>query len=90
MAKEFNKIEFNPTERSFLHHLGRTETGRDLIAILKRARNHYTSTDTIDMTRNTKSQLEGRNIFKAFINDFIEEIETKDRPKRKIEIEDYS
>lgn len=70
--------------------MGRTEYGRDLVAILKRAKNHYSSISGIDGGKDYGAQVEGRKLFVEFIEELTTAIETKKREVRPKEAEDYT
>lgn len=83
-------MEFRQEEIRFLQSIGRQEVGRDLVNILKRAKNHYSSINTIDTTRDATAQIEGRKIFGEFIDELTTAIETKKREVRPKEVDDYT
>jgi len=61
---------FSPSQKKFLSDLGRSTTGQQLLEILETMKTHYSSIQTIDKTRPTDSQIEGRQI----LNEGIEEL----------------
>lgn len=73
-----------------MKEIGRTETGRDLVSILKRAKSHYSSIHTIDKNRDTNAQVEGRAIFGEFIDNLTTAIETKTHQVRPREVDDFT
>jgi len=83
-------MEFNQEETRFLQSLGRQEVGRDLVNILKRAKNHYSSINTIDTTRDATAQIEGRKIFSEFIDELTTTIETRKREVKAKETDDFT
>lgn len=83
-------MQFTPHETRCLQSIGQTEVGRELVAILKRAKNHYSDVATLDMSRDTNAQVEGRTIFRELINDLTKEIETKTRSVKAKDHDDYT
>lgn len=90
MDKDKNIFQFNQEEKRLLSTLGRSELGRDFVLLLNRAKSIASDTDTIDLTRDTTSQLEGRKIFKTFVNELIDSLNAIEKKKSdKFVPEDY-
>lgn len=71
--------------------MGRREEGRDLVNILKRAKNHYNSIGSIDPNGGDYgAQIEGRRLFGQFIDTLCETIETKERQMHAKDQEDFT
>lgn len=74
-------MDFTPDEINLFREVGRTETGRQLIGVLNRAKNHYASISTIDGKGDYGAQVEGRRIFVDFVDSLIERFQLrKPRP----------
>lgn len=82
-------MDFTEQDKKVLSHLGRTEDGRDLLHILRRAKNHYSSIATIDSKGDYGAQVEGRRIFISFVDDLMSRLEVKNVPHRKKDVDDY-
>ena len=83
-------MEFTAKEKRFLSHLGRTENGRDLIAVLNRAKNFYSQIDDIDGAKGDYgAQVEGRKLFKSFVKKITDAIETKEHIDKVQDVDDY-
>lgn len=80
---------FTPKEQRFLQDLGRGENGRDLINLLTRANQEYSSINGIDGGKDYGAQVEGRKLFVEFANELIEQMKTKTHVPRPTNIEDY-
>ncbi len=75
-------MQFTEPQKRFLQELGRTDTGRQLVEILNDMDTFYSSITTIDKSRPTDSQIEGRTIFSQCVKELTTAIQTqKHRPK---------
>lgn len=79
-----------PEDRAFLQQLGRTEYGRDLVLLLRKARTHFESIKGIDARTDVGAQVEGRKIMGTFITDLVAEIETRKRIVKEKEQDDFT
>lgn len=64
--------------------------GHELTALLRRMKDYYASIATIDKTRDTNAQVEGREIFTGVMSRLIDEITTKTRKGRQLEPDDFT
>lgn len=83
-------FQLNNQEKSFLQALGRRPDGQRFAAILERAKQHYSSIDTIDPSHDQGAQVEGRKLFGKFADQMITTIKTQKHRTREIEHEDYT
>jgi len=83
-------MDFTPQESRFLQNLGRTEQGRDLVKILNRAKDYYSSISSIDGSKDYGAQVEGRKLFGEFVKNLTQTIETQKHRVRPLEQDDYT
>lgn len=84
------EFQLNNQEKSFLQALGRRPDGQRFAAILERAKDHYSSIDTIDPGQDQGAQVEGRKLFGRFAKQMIDTIKTQKHRTREIDQEDYT
>lgn len=82
-------MEFSDAEKKFLSRLGRNEDGKDLVALFKKAKAHYSSIDSIANTADYGAQVEGRKLFITFVDTLISKITTQEHVSRPLDPEDY-
>jgi hypothetical protein len=83
-------MKLNDYHKKFLQDLGRNDTGRTFVEILEEAKRYYSSIDTIDTSRPTDSQIEGRKLFGEFIDIMISAIKTQKHNPRPITQDDFT
>ncbi len=82
-------MDYTDKEKRFLSALGRTDDGRDLLALFTRAKAHYSSIAGISPGGDYGAQVEGRKIFIKFIEDIESRMKTQSRPSRPVESTNY-
>lgn len=83
-------IDLSPQKKNFLQNLGRSETGRELVGILEDCKDHYSNINSIDTTRDTNAQIEGRQLMGEMIDDLIKLISTQKHRVKPKQTEDYT
>lgn len=83
-------MQYSEIHRKFLQDLGRTDTGRTLCEIIEVTKAHYSSIATIDTTRPTDAQIEGRKILGEILDELTSTINTQKRNPRALPQEDYT
>ncbi len=83
-------MEYTPLQKKMLQDIGRTETGRVICEVLDQAKAHYSSIATIDTTRPTDAQIEGRKLFGEFIDELTSAIKVQKRQAKPLQPEDYT
>ena len=83
-------MQFNEQQRRFLQDLGRTDNGTQLVQILREMDRHYSSITTIDKTRPTDAQIEGRALFSEVVNELIQTIEKQKHRPVAVAHDDYT
>ena len=73
---------YSDQHKKFLQDLGRTDVGRTLCDILDLTKAHYSSISTIDTSRPTDAQIEGRKILGEIIDELSSTIQTQKRIPR--------
>lgn len=82
-------FEPSPHIKRELSNLGRTSEGKALIAAFEEAKNYYSSINSIDKSRSTDSQIEGRQLFCELAGAFIKLIEHKKHRVRPGEVDSF-
>lgn len=82
-------MQYSDLHKKFLQDLGRSDTGRALCEILELTKAHYSSIATIDTTRPTDAQIEGRKILGEILDKLTTTINTQKRTPRALPQEDY-
>lgn len=77
-------------EKKFLKSLGRTAHGTELVSILNRAKQEYSSISSIKSGEDYGAQVEGRKLFVAFLEKLTAEITTQKHLVRPIDGDDYT
>lgn len=67
-------IPFTDHDKKVLSVIGRNPYGKELIEILRRARDASSSLDGIDRNGDVPAQVQGRLIFKDFADELIERL----------------
>lgn len=83
-------MSFTNEEKRFLAHISTTENGRDLVALLNHAKDHYSSINTIDSKADYGAQVEGRKLFIKFIDDLVTQMNVRRRNPQPVRTEDYT
>jgi hypothetical protein len=81
---------FTDNEKKFLKSIGRTPVGSDLVAILNRAKQEYSSISSIKSGEDYGAQVEGRKLFVSFLDKLTAEITIQKHSVRPIEHDDYT
>ena len=80
---------YSDQHKKFLQDLGRTDVGRTLCDILDLTKAHYSSIATIDTSRPTDAQIEGRKILGEIIDELSSTIQTQKRIPRPLAPENF-
>lgn len=80
---------YSEQHKKFLQDLGRTDVGRTLCDILELTKAHYASIATIDTSRPTDAQIEGRKILGEIIDELSSTIQTQKRTVRPIALDNF-
>lgn len=83
-------MQYSELHKKFLQDLGRSDTGRTLCEILELTKAHYSSIATIDTTRPTDAQIEGRKILGEILDELTTTIQTQKRSVRPIARDDFT
>lgn len=83
-------MHFNDQQRRFLQDLGRSDTGTQLVQVLRDLERHYSSITTIDKTRPTDAQIEGRALFSEIVGELIQTIEKQKHRPIAVAHDDYT
>lgn len=75
-------MQYSDHHKKFLQELGRSETGRTLCEILALTKAHYSSIATIDTSRSTDAQIEGRKLLGEILDELSATISTQKRTLR--------
>ncbi len=82
-------MTYSEQHKKFLKDLGRSDTGRTLCEILELTKAHYSSIATIDTSRPTDAQIEGRKILGEIIDELSATISTQKRTPRPLAQESF-
>jgi len=80
---------YSEQHKKFLQDLGRTDVGRTLCDILELTKAHYASISTIDTSRPTDAQIEGRKILGEILDELSTTITTQKRTVRPIALDNF-
>lgn len=83
-------MQFADHHKRFLKEIGRTDTGRNLVELFLAAKGHYSSIATIDKSRPTDSQIEGRQLFCEFMDELVKQITTQRHLPRPLGQDDFT
>lgn len=83
-------MQYSDQHKKFLQDLGRSDVGRTLCEILDITKAHYSSISTIDTSRATDAQIEGRKILGEILDELTNTIQTQKRNPRPLAQEDYT
>lgn len=79
------RIDFSEHDKQVLTRVGNGAYGRELVKILERAKEQVCSLESVDRTRDTGAQVEGRLLFKDFAVALIERLTYEKGTKQKQE-----
>jgi hypothetical protein len=82
-------MQYSDLHKKFLQDLGRSDTGRTLCEILELTKAYYSSIATIDTSRPTDAQIEGRKILGEIIDEFTSTISTQKRGLKPLARDDF-
>lgn len=80
---------YSEQHKKFLQDLGRTDVGRTMCDILALIKAHYASIETIDTSRPTDAQIEGRKILGEILDELSTTITTQKRTVRPIALDNF-
>jgi len=80
---------FDAQQKKFLSDLGRNPTGQQLLEIIEVMKNHYSSIQTIDKSRPTDPQIEGRAILVECLDELSSHIKLQKHQVKPIKRDDY-
>lgn len=70
--------------------MGRTQNGRDMVAVLEEAKAHYSAINTIDKNRDANAQIEGRQLMCEMIDDLIKMIQRQKHRVKPGQVDDFT
>lgn len=70
--------------------MGRTQSGRDIIAVLEEAKSYYSDINTIDKNRDTNAQIEGRQLMCEMIDDLSKLIQRQKHRVKPGQVDDFT
>jgi replicative superfamily II helicase len=83
-------MQYSDLHKKFLQDLGRTDVGRTLCEILELTKAYYSSIATIDTTRSTDAQIEGRKIVGEILDEITSTIQTQKRNVKPLAQDDFT
>ena len=83
-------IDFNQQERRLLQEIGHTDNGRNLIVLLAKAKDHYSSIQSVDPRGDAGAQVEGRKLFCNFVDEISKVMNTSTRRQNPVERDDFT
>lgn len=70
--------------------MGRTQSGRDVIAVLEEAKAYYSDINTIDKKRDTNAQIEGRQLMCEMIDELKKLIQRQKHRVKPGQVDDFT
>ena len=83
-------FEPTPQLKKALSDMGRTQSGRDMIAVFEEAKDYYSSINTIDKKRDTDAQIEGRQLLCEMIDDLTKLIQRQKHRVKPGQVDDFT
>lgn len=83
-------FEPTPQLKKALSDMGRTQSGRDIIAVLEEAKSYYSDINTIDKNRDTNAQIEGRQLMCEMIDDLSKLIQRQKHRVKPGQVDDFT
>lgn len=80
----------SPQLKKALSDMGRTQSGRDVIAVLEEAKAYYSDINTIDKKRDTNAQIEGRQLMCEMIDDLTKLIQRQKHRVKPGQVDDFT
>lgn len=77
-------------DKTVLERIGRGAYGQELVQILEKIRNEKLSLDSIRVGQEYGPQVEGRLIFKEFVDEFVAALSHRQRTVKALDADDYS
>ena len=74
-------IEFSEHEKQILSRIGQGAYGRELMDLLRKAKEQLCSLESLERGQDYNAQVEGRLLFKQFADTFVNYLGLQIRPK---------
>lgn len=82
-------FQLTEQDRKFLQAMGRRADGLRLASIFERAKEYYSSIDSIEKGVDYGAAVEGAKLFKAFADEIIKPIKAQRHSTKPLAIDDY-
>ena len=83
-------IELTQQEKQLMSEAGRSAHGANILIVLKKYQDHYSSTRTIDKERDANVQIEGRELFCDFVDEITKLMKAQKHRVNPKPVDDYT